>query len=93
MKIGNRIRCLINGPKAGATILGGKLGVATPRFWAGIRGGAAEGVVGGSWTGLGKYYSVFCRESMLEIVYFPEKDEKLAKNASVNGENGSFWNK
>ena len=50
-----------------ASILGGWR-VATPRFWAGGFGGP-WGVVGGSWTGFGKHYSVFCTESMLENVF------------------------
>jgi len=35
---------------------------------------------GGSWTGLGKHYSVFCTESTSENVFFIRKREKFAKN-------------
>jgi len=47
---------------SGASILGGR----DPQIlgWGG-RGGSQ----GGSWTGFGKHYSVFCTESMLENVF------------------------
>jgi len=70
-----------------ASILGG-WGVATPRFWAG-----GHGVTGGrrgSWTELGKHYSLFCTEITLQsvfFVFFIRKREKLAQNIGAKGEN------
>jgi len=37
-----------------------------------------SGVTEGLWTGLGKYYSLFWTESMLESDLFQEKGEKFA---------------
>src|SRR6218665_3104461 len=51
---------------------GGWGGPRPPRFWAGVVG-ERSGVVGRSWTGFGKHYSVFCTESMLENVVFYKK--------------------
>ena len=42
-----------------------------------------QGVVGESWTGLGKYYIVFWTESMLESDYFLEKRGKMWKFLSI----------
>ena len=33
------------------------------------------GVAGGSWAGLGKHYSLLCTESILESVFFQEKEK------------------
>lgn len=41
----------------------------------------------GSWTGVGKYFSLFSAERMLESGLFLRKREKLARNIGVNGKN------
>jgi len=72
------------GKMSGASILRGW--GHDPRFLAG--GGRS-----GSWTGLGKYYSLFWTESMLEsdLFFKKEKREKIAKNVGVTGKQWKFW--
>src|SRR6218665_3003035 len=73
-------------PHPGASILGG-WGSRPSRFWAGLMG-----VAGGSWTGFGKHYSVFCTESMLETVFYKQHllrsvfFMRKRENAGVKGE-------
>ena len=64
-----------------ASILGG-WGSRPPDFGWGL-----WGAPGGLWTGLGKHYSLFSTESMLESVFFIRKRERLAQNAGGKGEN------
>ena len=63
----------------------GGWGVATPSFGLGGSWDVAGGRRG-SWTGLGKHYSVFCTESKLENVFFMRKREVFCKNVGVEGE-------
>jgi len=58
-----------------ASILG--VGVRDPQI---LGSGGRGGVAGGSWTCLGKYYSLFCTESMLESGLFSRQRDKLTKN-------------
>ena len=69
-------------------------GVATPRFWAGGRGGRRAGRRGGRERVSENTIAYFAQKVRLESVFLIRKREKLATNVGVKGENVNiFWEK